>query len=112
MKFPQLVTFGFSQTPIHVAIYTEGITEDGAPIVAAEGDYLCNWQDSAQTVLTKEQKEVRISGKAIISGDIAPSIAIISGGTVTINGVQRDIAIGVKARNPDGTVNYTELDVV
>lgn len=112
MEFPKLVRFGFATTPIHVVIYGEGVTEDGSPVIAAQGDFDCNWQDSAATVLTKEQKKVRISGKALINGDLAPALAVISGGYVEINGVRRDIAHGIKARNPDGTVNYTELDVM
>lgn len=112
MEFPKLVRLGFATTPIHVVIYGEGLTEDGAPVVVAEGDFSCNWQDSATTIYTKEQKKVRISGKTFIVGDIAPNVADISGGYVEINGVQRRIAKGIKARNPDGTVNYTELDVI
>lgn len=112
MKFPTLVWNAFVTKPIHVVIYGEGLTEDGAPIIAAEGDFSCNWQDSATTIYTKEQKKVRISGKTFIVGDIAPNVADISGGYVEINGVQRRIAKGIKARNPDGTVNYTELDVI
>lgn len=112
MKFPQLVKNFFAAIPIEVTIYAEGLSEDGAPIVAMTGTYTCNWQDSAKTVLTSEQKKVQTQGKALITGDIAPGIAVISGGYVTVNGVRREIARGVKARNPDGTVNYTELDVI
>ena len=112
MKFPTLVWNAFATKPIHVVIYGEGLTEDGAPIIAAEGDFSCNWQDSASTVLTKQQKKVRIAGKAYIVGDIAPNVADISGGYVEVNGGRYQIAKGVKARNPDGTVNFTELDVM
>jgi hypothetical protein len=31
---------------------------------------------------------------------------------LTVFGEKRTIAKGVKARNPDGSVNYTELDVM
>lgn len=112
MKFPNLVRKGFQNTPISVILYGEGLTEDGAPEVIFEADLLCNWQDGAKTVLTKEQKRVEISGRALFNGDICPDAAVISGGTVTIFGEQRDIVKGVKARNPDGTVNFTELDVM
>ena len=36
----------------------------------------------------------------------------IHSGKVTVFGKERDIIQGTKARNPDGTVNYVELDIV
>lgn len=112
MKFPCLVRPQFCKTPVAVVIYGESIDEDGAPIVAYSGEHLCNYQDKAKTVMTPEKKLVQVSGVALIPGDIAPDLPTLSGGTVEINGVKRDIAQGIKARNPDGTVNFTELDVI
>ncbi len=130
MKFPCLVRQKFCKTPINLTLYGEGVTEDGAPIVIYErkvlypsdtlfphknmyGDYLyCNYQDCAKTVLTLQKKKVEVSGVVLIPGDIIPDSPIISGGFVEIFGVRREIVKGVKARNPDGTVNFTELDVI
>lgn len=112
MKFPSLVRKGFCETPVHVELYGEGLTEDGAPETVFEADLLCNWQDAAKTVLTKEQKSVVLVGSALFTGDICPALPVISGGTVTAFGEKRVIAKGAKARNPDGTVNYTRLDVI
>ena len=72
----------------------------------------CNYQDSAKTVLTAQQKKVEVSGVILVPGDIVPDSPTISGGFAEINGVRREIVKGVKARNPDGTVNFTELDVI
>ena len=112
MKYPKLVRPEVCRTKIHVEIEQEGVTEDGEPIPAYEADLLCNYQDSAKTVLTAEQKLVQLSGTALFDGDIAPDIPAISGGTVTVCGVERRIFQGWKCRNPDGTVNYTRLDVI
>lgn len=130
MRFPSLVRKKFCKTPIYLTLYGEGLTEDGAPIVIYErkelypsdklfpknsqyGDFLyCNYQDSAKTILTEQQKKVEVSGVILIPGDIAPNSPTISGGFAEINGVRREIVKGVKARNPDGTVNFTELDVI
>lgn len=111
MKYPCLVPKTICTTPIHVTIYDEGVSEDGAPIEVYNGDLTCNYQDSAKTIFTKEQKQVAITGSALFCGDIVPSLATISGGVVTVFGVKRRIAKGVKARNPDGTVNYVRLDL-
>ncbi len=112
MKYPSLVRPHFCQTPVTVVLYGEGLSEDGAPEIAFESELLCNWQDGAKTVLTDKQKRVDIVGAALFNGDICPDLAVISGGYVEAFGVRRTIAKGRKARNPDGTVNYTELDVM
>lgn len=77
-----------------------------------EEELTCNYQDTAKRVLTKEQKLVQISGTALFPGDIAPDVPAITGGTLTVFGVERRILQGMKARNPDGSVNYTRLDVI
>lgn len=112
MNYPCLVRKKACKTPISVTLYGEGLTEDGAPVVIFEAELLCNWQDSAKTVLTAEQKRVELSGRALFPGDICPEAAAIAGGTVEVFGAKRIVAKGRKARNPDGTVNYTQLDVM
>lgn len=84
----------------------------GEPVQMLDADLMCNFQDKAKTILTAEKKIVAITGTAYFNGDIAPDFAVLSGGTVEIFGVTRRIEQGMKARNPDGSVNYTRLDVV
>lgn len=110
--YPCLVPEWACTTDIHVTICSEGLNENGGPEVAFEGDLRCNYQDSAKTVIDKEQKYIQLSGTALFRGDIAPAVAVISGGTVTVFGETRNIIQGMKARNPDGSVNYTRLDIV
>lgn len=112
MRYPDLVPARTCKTPINVHIDQEGVSEEGEPLVALDADLMCNYQDAAKTILTAEKKLVEIAGTALFCGDICPGLPVISGGTVTIFGVERRIAIGQKARNPDGTVNYTKLEVV
>lgn len=111
MRYPRLVPDHFCKTDIDVTIYGEGLTEEGAPVKYPLGNLKCNYQDGARTVLTDEKKIVEITGKAYFNGDICPESASISSGQVVIFGVKRDIIQGIKARNPDGSVNYTELRV-
>lgn len=112
MKYPCLVPKALCKTPISVTVYQEGLSEEGEPLAVFLGELKCNYQDSAKTVLTAEKKLVQLSGTALFPGDICPDIAVISAGVVTVAGAERDIFQGVKARNPDGTVNYTELRLV
>lgn len=112
MKYPCLVPKKFCKTSIKGIIYQEGVSEDGEPLKAIEIDTKCNYQDKAKTVLTAEQKLIRIEGTVLIPGDIAPGISVISDGEVEILGVKRSIFKGEKARNPDGTVNYTKMELI
>lgn len=112
MKFPSLVNKRFCKTPIRVNLYSEGTDEDGAPVSGTVYEGRCNYQDSAKTILTADKRLVQLAAQAFFIGDIAPEMAVISGGEAEINGEKRIIAQGMKARNPDGTVNYTRLDLV
>lgn len=112
MKYPCLVPKRLCKTDIHVTLYQEGLSESGGPLVAAELDLKCNYQDSAKMVMNTEQKLVQLSGVAMFPGDICPEQPVIGGGLAAVFGAERTIMQGIKARNPDGTVNYTELRLV
>jgi len=111
MKYPKLVPDRICQTDITVVIYGEGVSETGSPIIVSNEELKCNYQDNAYTKLTAEQKIVTLSGKAYFNGDICPRQAIISGGYVEVHGVKRTIYKGTKSRNPNGTVNFTVLEL-
>lgn len=112
MRWPELVPDRICLTPIHIKIEQEGISEEGEPLLAIEGNYKCNYQDSAYRTLNEQQKLIVLNGKAYFNGDIAPTIPTITGGEAIVFGVKRRIHKGTKARNPDGTVNYTLLELI
>lgn len=112
MKYPCLVPKRLCKTDIHVHLETENTDVNGQPENVLDLDLTCNFQDRAKTVLTAEKKLVQITGAALFPGDIAPEWPTLSGGTVTVFGEVRRIAQGMKARNPDGTVNFCALEVV
>lgn len=112
MKYPCLVPQRLCKTDIHVVLEKEGLDQYGEPLPAFEADLKCNFQDKAKTILTAEKKLVQITGTAMFPGDIAPELPVISGGFVEVFGVKRRIEQGMKSRNPDGTVNFCQLEVV
>lgn len=112
MIYPKLVREQDCKTHIHVVLYKEGVSEDGAPIIALEKDLKCNYQDKAKRILNEKQVVVQLTGTALFPDDIAPDLPVISGGKVTVFEETRRIYQGTKARNPDGTVNYTELEII
>lgn len=109
MKYPCLVPKRLCKTDISLAFDREGINEYGEPLEAVSYSGKCNYQDKAKTVLTAEKKLVEVTGSALFPGDICPELPVISGGKAQVFGVKRRILEGKKARNPDGSVNYTEV---
>lgn len=111
-KYPSLVPKRLCKTSIQIILYQEGLSEDGEPLESLKINTLCNYQDRAKRVLDAEHRIIQIEGTALIPGDIAPRLANISDGEVVVNGITRRIYRGCKNRNPDGTVNYTSLELV
>lgn len=112
MKYPSLVPDAVCKTPISLTIYMGELSENGAPVVAATYEGRCNYQDSAQRVYTDDKHYFQLSGKALFNGDICPELAVIADGEAVIFGETRKIYRGTKARNPDGSVNYTEIQLM
>lgn len=112
MKYPCLVPKSLCRVDIKVHLESEELNNLGEPKYTADMEMKCNFQDRAKTILTTEKKLVQITGTALFPGDIAPDMPTLSGGTVTVFGQMRRIEQGMKARNPDGTVNYCQLEVV
>lgn len=109
MRYPCLVKKSLCRTDIKCTFEQEGLNEYGESLETIEYSGKCNYQDKARTVLTAEKKLIQITGTALFPGDICPELPVISGGSAMIFGVERRIERGTKARNPDGTVNYTEV---
>ena len=109
MKYPCLIPKRLCKTDISLQMDREGLNEYGEPLDPVLYSGKCNYQDKAKTVLTAEKKLVQITGTALLPGDICSELPVISGGSAIVFGVQRRILEARKARNPDGTVNYTEV---
>lgn len=109
MKYPCLVPKRLCKTDISLSFDREGLNEYGEPLSAVTFSGKCNYQDKAKTVLTAEKKVVQITGSALFPGDICPELPVVSGGEAVIFRVKRRVLEGRKARNPDGSVNYTEV---
>lgn len=111
MRYPCLVRKRDCKTPVTAELEPEGLGEYGVPLDPVVIETTCNWQDKAKTVLTEEKKLIQLSGTALFPEDIAPDLPTLSGGKLIINGEERRIYQGKKARNPDGTVNFCQLDI-
>ena len=109
MRWPRLV-LPFTQTvAVEAVVDADGLDEDGAPMVAATWEGPCNWQDSTSRRFATDRSEVQVSAVLYVDGDPFPGLWSVSGGWVTIGGDRRALVRARKNRNPDGTVNNTEL---
>ncbi len=110
-RWPQLVLPQFCKTDISVIVDSEELNENGTPKKLLEWTGKCNYQDKVKRVWTSDKVLVEVSGTCLIPGDIAPNLVVIPSGIVKVFGVARELVQGTKARNPDGTVNYTQLEL-
>jgi hypothetical protein len=112
MKWPQLVPDSVCNTPITINL-TDGTDEDGAPKVVATWSGNCNYSEKQKQVLDAQHCLITLEATALFPGDIFPGReklqgeAIIGDGTITWT-----IYRGSRARNPDGSVNFTQLELM
>lgn len=112
MKWPPLVPDSVCTTPISVTI-TDGIDEDGAPKVVSAWSGKCNYSEKQKQVLDAERRLITLEATALLNGDIFPGQEKLEG-SVAINSsaIVWQIYRGSRARNPDGSVNFTQLELM
>lgn len=110
-RWPCLVLPRFCTASIDVIVEGEEFNENGTPKKLMEWSGKCNYQDKAKKIWTSDKVLVEVTGICLIPGDIAPELATIPKGIVKVFGMERELILGTKARNPDGTVNFTQLEI-
>lgn len=113
MKWPQLVPPLACCTPITVRLQT-GLNLDGSPKRETVYEGKCNYSERSRQVVNAERQLIQLNARALIPGDIAPGrdisgeVAVHGAGAETV----RIIYSASRARNPDGTVNFTQLELI
>lgn len=110
MKWPRLVVPWACRVPVTLRL-VQGDGEDGAPIEARPIHTLCSLDERQRQVLDKERRMVRLAAVLLFDGDPAPGMAEIAGRAELADGRCWDILRAERARDPDGGVNYTRLEV-
>ncbi|ERJ00101.1 hypothetical protein SAMN05444424_2599 [Bittarella massiliensis (ex Durand et al. 2017)] len=113
MRWPRLVPPSVCKT--HIVIYLEGeLQEDGGVEELPPIDTACNYSEQSRQIVDAERRLIQLEATALLDGDIAPG-KNIHGEAVVGEGemaVRRRIYRAERARNPDGTVNYTKLELM
>ena len=111
MKYPQLVPDRVCTTPI--TVYREsGLNRDGSPKRTVIFEGKCNYSEKTIQRITADKQLITLNATALFNGDIAPDVDNIEGDVNVLSGIHRRIYASQKNRNPDGTVNYTRLELI
>lgn len=110
MKFPVLVPEKICVTPCRIC-RTDGLNRDGSKKKTIIFEGKCFHAEKSKQKLNVEKQLITLSGEALFNGDIAPDCNVIDG-YVEIGGREYEIYASQKAKNPDGTVNYTRLELI
>lgn len=117
MKFPRLVPNFVCTTPIHIKLFSQEIGEYGESEKIVDLQTKCNYQASGKRVYTSKDTYIKLKGVALINGDITDHRHDYEFGMVTgecIVGGERSFLVHniCRARNIDGTVNYTRIELI
>lgn len=113
MKWPELVPDAICTTPVTIHLEADGVNEDGSQKSGKTIQAMCNYQRSGKWTIDDERRLIQLQSTALFNGDIAPELETLVG-TITVGDSANVWAIHsyCRARNPDGTVNFTRLEVI
>lgn len=106
MTWPRLVFSSVCETQITLHL-TRGTDAYGAPIPTVSLTLPCNFQSQTKPQQTNTHAGISFVANAYFDGDIAPGVPLT--GTAQAFGETYQIAAAQRARNPDGSVNFTRL---
>lgn len=109
-RFPSLVPDAVCTTKVEVLL-DGGLNIEGAAETTTI-TAMCNYQERPQTILDDTRQWIKVNATAHFNGDIAPKLDELNGFVVVPNNRKRKIFNSMKARNLDGTVNYTRLELI
>lgn len=112
MKWPELVPDAVCRTPITIQLEAEGVNEDGSPKTGDTIKTKCNFQQKSKWIMDEERRLIQLQATALFNGDIAPELETLAGTVTLEGGASWIIHTASRARNPDGTVNYTCLELI
>jgi len=96
-----------------IDIFGEALEEDGNAVVAARFRGEGFFQESGRLVMDRDGRAIKMAGRLLIEGDVAPGVDFIGAGEVRValSGGVRTMKIydGGRGRGMDGEVSHTVL---
>lgn len=111
--WPELVPPWARNADIEIKLIT-GKNADGTEKTELVFTGRCNYSEKSRTVLDEQRRSVLLEGVVLVSGDIAPGRDLTGEARIMAGNqkIVRRIYRGSRGRNPDGSVNYTQLEVI
>lgn len=110
MKYPKLVPDSVCVTSCKV-YRTDGLNRDGSKKKTVVFEGKCFHSEKATQKLNAEKQLISLSGEVLFNGDIADDSSAIDG-YVEIGEKEYKINASQKGKNPDGSVNFTRIELV
>lgn len=111
MVYPPLVPDAVCRVPIQIYL-EDGFGEDGSPHRTILFSGRCNYRRTLVTKQDGEHRSVTVTGEVYLNGDILPGQELSGVAQLGGDPTPRQIARSERAYNPDGTVNYTRLELM
>lgn len=99
------------KTNVRIVLYASELDENGAPVAVHDAEHQCIWSDKRRRTVDAEKRIIELEGSIIVDGDVAPSVKTADGYAV-IYGEKLKIYKVKRARNPDGSVHHTTMELI
>ena len=95
-----------------IALNASGISEYGEELPSVTYSGRCYFSEKRKRVYDAEKNLIQLEGQVFIPGDIAPTLSEACTGTITVNGTEYTVYAVKRARNQDGSVHHTILELI
>ncbi len=109
-KFPKIPEEMF-KTDVRIILYDNELNENGEPIIVHDAEHKCIWSDKRKRTVDSEKRIIDLEGSIVVDGDVAPDTKAADGYAV-IYGEKLKIYKVKRARNPDGSVHHTTMELI
>lgn len=109
-KLPKIPDILF-RTTARIVLYDNELNENGEPLIIHDAEHRCIWSDKRRRTVDAEKRVIELEGSIIVDGDVAPDTKAADGYAV-IYGEKLKIYKVKRARNPDGSVHHTTMELV
>lgn len=107
--YPKLILPQFTKTEVRIISEVDEYDENGSPKILLDANFKGNFQAGNKRVLNEKHNTIERVSTLYLDGDV---LGDVSSGECFIYNKKYNIKNIIKARNPDGTVNFTEVELI
>lgn len=107
--YPKLILPQFTKTEVRIISESDEYDENGSPKTLLDATFKCNFQAGNKRIVDEKHSTIERVSTLYLDGDVLGDVA---SGECFIYDKKYKIKNIIKARNPDGTINFTELELI